>query len=92
MEEIGAAAAVLGEKLSLVIVTNINFPDFEFVNQVDLTKVVASFHNFNLKLEEKANNVELNFRGWKKYPFSVFGVWVVGLSEGQVHNLGWQNT
>ena len=36
MEEIGAAAvaadaaAVLGEKLSLVIVTNINFPDFEF--------------------------------------------------------------
>ena len=28
----------------------------------------------------------------KKYPFSVFGVWVVGLSEGQVHNLGWQNT
>ena len=72
MEEIGAAAvaadaaAVLGEKLSLVIVTNINFPDFEFVNPVDLTKVVASFHNFNLKLEEKANNLELNFRGWKK--------------------------
>ena len=47
MEEIGAAAAaaaaVLGEKLSLVIVTNINFPDFEFVNPVDLTKVVAHF-------------------------------------------------
>ena len=31
-----------------------------------LTKVVASFHNFNLKLEEKANNLKLNFRGWKK--------------------------